>query len=229
MSKGLTKGLTVSCQALPHEPLYGSKIMGKMAIAAKEAGAVGIRSNSVKDINAISKAINATLPIIGLIKQDYNDSKVYITPTLKEVKALIKSKCDIIALDATKQDRPNKESLEALVNYIKTNSNKKIMADISTLEEAIKAEDLGCDYISTTLMGYTDYTKSVVIPNLEQLQIIKNKITKSIVVAEGGIHSFEQLDSIRKIGYEYVVIGGAITRPKEIATRFIKTFNEAGK
>lgn len=228
MTKKLVEGIVVSCQALPHEPLFGKKIMGKMAVAALNAGAVGIRSNSVRDINDIHKAIAGRLPIIGLIKAEYEGSPIYITPTLKEVKMLVKSKCDVIALDITNRKRPNGETIENLIAYIKDNSDKRIMADVSTLEEAKFAESLGCDYISSTLMGYTEYTKDIVIPNMEKLTEMKNSIINSTVVAEGGIYTLEQVEELKKIGFKYMVIGGAITRPQEIATRFIKKYNETG-
>ena len=96
--------LIVSCQALPDEPLHSSFIMGKMAKAAKQGGAKGIRANTCEDIKEIKNEVD--LPVIGIIKKDYENSKVYITPTMKEVDDLISSKAEIIAMDATKDLRP---------------------------------------------------------------------------------------------------------------------------
>ena len=75
------KKLIVSCQALPHEPLHSSYIMGRMAVAAKEGGAAGIRANTREDIAEIRKQVD--LPVIGIVKRDYPDSSVFITPTMK--------------------------------------------------------------------------------------------------------------------------------------------------
>ena len=63
--------LIVSCQALPDEPLCSSFIMGKMALASAEGGAAGIRANTKEDIIEIRK--NVKLPIIGIVKRDYED------------------------------------------------------------------------------------------------------------------------------------------------------------
>ena len=79
--------LVVSCQALPHEPLHSSFIMGRMARAAKEGGAVGIRANTREDIREIQAQVD--LPVIGIVKRDYEGCDVYITPTLREVEELM--------------------------------------------------------------------------------------------------------------------------------------------
>ena len=97
--------LIVSCQALEDEPLHSSYIMSKMALAAYQGGAKGIRANSVEDIQAIRHEVS--LPIIGIIKKDYDDSDIYITPTIQEVDDLVKAGADIIALDATNRLRPH--------------------------------------------------------------------------------------------------------------------------
>ena len=100
----LKGGLIVSCQALASEPLHSSYIMSRMAFAAKEGGACGIRSNSPEDIIEIRKTVD--LPVIGLHKVDYDDSDIYITPTMKEIDALVATGVEIIALDATNRIRP---------------------------------------------------------------------------------------------------------------------------
>ena len=75
--------LIVSCQALPDEPLHSSFIMGRMALAAKQGGASGIRANTKEDIKEIRSQVD--LPVIGIVKRDYDDSDIYITPTMKEI------------------------------------------------------------------------------------------------------------------------------------------------
>lgn len=82
MMTDLPTGLIVSCQALEDEPLHSDYIMGRMAIAAVQGGAKGIRANSAKDIREIKQQVN--VPIIGIVKRDYADSDVFITATMKE-------------------------------------------------------------------------------------------------------------------------------------------------
>ena len=209
--------LVVSCQALENEPLYGSLIMGKMALAAKMAGACAIRAQGVKDIEEIKR--NVDLPIIGIIKREYPDSKVYITATKKEVLELVAAKVDMIALDATDRIRPNGETLKELIDLIHSH-NILVMADCSKLEDAINAERLGADCVSSTLAGYTDDTFKTEGPDLKLLkEMIKN--VNIPIIAEGRIHYPTQLKEVFDLGVHSAVVGGAITRPLEIAKRFI--------
>lgn len=98
-------GLVVSCQALSTEPLYSSYIMSRMAYAAQLGGAVGIRANTPEDIIEIKKTVN--LPVIGLYKQVFEDSDVYITPTIEAVRDIVAANAEIIAIDATNRLRPH--------------------------------------------------------------------------------------------------------------------------
>ncbi|MBU6131509.1 N-acetylmannosamine-6-phosphate 2-epimerase [Staphylococcus xylosus] len=220
----LPQGLIVSCQALPDEPLHSSFIMSKMALAAYEGGAVGIRANSKEDIIAIKQEIN--IPVIGIVKRDYDYSDVFITATSKEIDELIESQCEVIALDATKQTRP-KESLKSLVSYVREKApHIEIMADISTLDEAINADKLGFDYIGTTLHGYTSYTKGHILYE-NNFQFLKDVLAHvdAKVIAEGNVVTPEMFKTVTDLGVHCTVVGGAITRPKDITKRFIDVLN----
>lgn len=206
----MNKGLIVSCQALENEPLHSSFIMSKMALAAKQGGAVGIRANTVEDIKAIRGEVS--LPIIGIIKKDYPDMISYITPTMKEVEELIQAEVDVIAVDATiNQDESFLKSLKELY------PNQKFMADISTTEEGIRAEKLGFDYIGTTLVGYTEHSKG--INNFEVLEALIKECKKPII-AEGNFDTPEKARKAMEMGSYAVVVGGAITRPQQITIKF---------
>ncbi|MBR5648960.1 N-acetylmannosamine-6-phosphate 2-epimerase [Pseudobutyrivibrio sp.] len=220
----LKGGLIVSCQALEDEPLYSSFIMSKMALAAAEGGAVGIRANSVVDIAEIMKT--TTLPIIGLIKKDYDDSEVYITPTEDEVDALVLVGADIIAMDATNRPRPNGETLDSFFKKIKDKyPNKLFMADCSTYEEGVHARELGFDIVSTTLAGYTAETKGRTLPDFDMLKKLVNTLDIP-VIAEGGIWEPAQLKKAFDLGCHCAVVGSAITRPREITKHFIAAIKE---
>lgn len=221
MKKLLENGLVVSCQALKNEPLYGGDTIPKMAVAAKMGGAVGIRANTVRDINAIRRRVG-DLPIIGLIKREYAGSPVYITPTLKEVKALIEAHCDVIALDATLRPHPDGTRVEDLVRYIRDHSEKAVMADIATYEEAMSADAIGFDYISTTMRSYTAETAGVAIPDPAFCRRLVCDVKNATVVAEGGISSVEQLYAVLEAGVTHVIIGGAITRPQNITRQYVE-------
>lgn len=217
--------LIVSCQALPHEPLHSSFIMGRMALAAKEGGAYGIRANTKEDIAEIKARVD--LPVIGIVKRDYEDSKVYITPTMKEINELMEVRPDIIALDATHSLRPGGRTLDEFYREIrKSYPEQLLMADCSTVEEALFADQLGFDFIGTTLVGYTDQSKSLKIES-NDFEIIRQIVAKvkHRVIAEGNINTPEKARRVIELGAFSVVVGSIITRPQLITKSFAEALD----
>lgn len=218
-----TKGsIIVSCQALPGEPLYCEEmsLMPFMAKAAKEAGSKLIRTSSIRDVVEIKKQTG--LPVIGLIKKVYEDYDGYITPTMKEIDDLVAVDSDIVALDCTNRKRGDGLTPTEFIKQIKEKyPDIVLMADISTVEEGVAAWKAGVDMVGTTLSGYTPYSPKVDGPDFELVE----KLVKAVdipVIAEGKVHYPDEAKKMLSLGVHAVVVGGAITRPLEIAQRFYK-------
>ena len=212
--------LIVSCQALPDEPLHSSFIMGRMALAAKQGGASGIRANTKEDIKEIRSQVD--LPVIGIVKRDYDDSDIYITPTMKEIEELMEVKPEIIAMDATISKRPGGKTLDEFFKEVKAKyPDQLFMADCSTVEEAVHADKLGFDFIGTTLVGYTKQSSNLKIDenDFEILRTILSKV-KHPVIAEGNINTPAKLKRVLELGAFCAVVGSAITRPQLITKSF---------
>lgn len=218
--------LIVSCQALPSEPLYVEEksIMYLMARAAKQAGSPCIRTSSIRDVLAIKEETD--LPVIGIVKIVYGGYDSYITPTMKEVDELYAADADIIALDCTMRKRGDGTTINEFIAQIKEKyPDAVLMADISTYEEGVNAWKCGVDFVGTTLSGYTDYSPKVDGPDV---QLVK-KLSETIdvpVIAEGKVHYPDEAVQMLEAGAYAVVVGGAITRPLEIATRFVNRVKE---
>lgn len=216
------KSIIVSCQALPGEPLYCEEmsLMPFMAKAAQTAGCKCIRTSSVRDVVEIKKTTG--LPVIGLIKRVYNGYDSYITPTMKEIDELVAVDSDIIALDCTLRTRGDGTTINEFLAQIREKYPDIIlMADISTYEEGINAWKCGVNMVGTTMSGYTPYSPKVDGPDFE----LAARLVKDVdipVIAEGKIHTPLQAKQMLDLGVHAVVVGGAITRPLEIAQRFYK-------
>ena len=224
--KNLKGKLIVSCQALPEEPLHSSFIMGRMALAAKVGGASGIRANTKEDIKEIQSQVD--LPIIGIVKRDYEDSKIYITPTMKEIEELMEVKPEIIAMDATISTRPEGKTLDEFFHKVKKKYPEQLfMADCSTIEEALHADELGFDFIGTTMVGYTKQSEGDKIEenDFEILREIVSKVNHK-VIAEGNINTPEKARRVLKLGAYSVVVGSIITRPQLITKSFVEAIEK---
>ncbi|MGI6215889.1 MAG: N-acetylmannosamine-6-phosphate 2-epimerase [Christensenellales bacterium] len=213
--------IIVSCQATPGEPLYDRErsVMPLMARAAKLAGAKMIRTSSVRDIVEIKEETG--LPVIGLIKREYPGYTGRITMTMREVDECMEALADIVSIDCTNCTRGDGLTPPEFIVKVKNKyPNIIIMADCATLDEAVAAHKAGADLVGSTMNGYTEETADCAgEPNFELVKQMAEALPCP-VIAEGRIHTPEQAKKMLEIGAWAVVVGGAITRPMEIARRF---------
>lgn len=233
MTRILKKGLIVSCQATPEEPLHSSEIMGRLAQAAEMGGAIAVRVNTYPDLVAARNKVK--VPILGLIKTQYEGYYPYITPTMKEVDDVVKSGAEIICIDATHYPRPNGLTLKEFVKEIRIKyPNHEILGDVATVEEGITASELGLDYVATTLSGYTpdtfDNSSSLIVelrePNFNLIEQLVNSI-ETPVIAEGRFWDAINAIKAMKLGAYAVTIGAGITRPQIITKKIVDDMKES--
>lgn len=158
-------GLIVSCQAAQGDAFFGPDYVSRFAMSAVRGGACGIRANTVPDVAAIMAAVE--VPVIGLIKRDYEGCSCYITPTMREVEELAAVEVPVIAVDATDRPHPDGQDGAAFLRAIRARFPERLlMADISTFAEGMAAAEAGADLVSTTLSGYTEESPKSDLPDL---------------------------------------------------------------
>jgi N-acylglucosamine-6-phosphate 2-epimerase len=216
-------GLIVSCQAPENTPLGKPVVLAALAEAAVRGGAAGIRANLPQNIRAIRELVQ--VPIIGIYKHTLPNYPVYITPTLEHARAVVEAGADIVAIDATDRDRP--EPLHELIRRIHEELGVPVMADISTLEEGIAAEEMGADLVATTMSGYTPYTqhRRTMGADIALVAQLAQKVTVP-VICEGRISSPEEARLALEAGAWAVVVGTAITAIDQVTARFVERMRQ---
>ena len=219
-------GLIVSVQAPLGSPLRDSYVIAAMAEACLANGAVGVRLESPEHISAVRQRCPAAL-IVGLWKRTLDHSDVYITPGWHEVQSVWAAGADIVALDATDRIRPDGDSLEILMRRIQQELSIPIMADVDCLNSGLKAAELGCTWVGTTLYGYTKLTNSFYPPAWELLPQLRAELPADVLlICEGGISSSTDAAKALRDGADAVVVGTAITGVDLQVSNYCKVISE---
>jgi N-acylglucosamine-6-phosphate 2-epimerase len=199
--------------------------MAAMAKAAEAGGAVGLRMNGPDDIRA-ARAVTS-LPIIGLDKRRYGNCAIEITPTFEEAAAIAAAGAAMIAVDATGRPRPDGVSLVALVARIHDELGLPVLADCAGLDDGLAAQAAGADAVATTLAGYLDPAAPPADePDLDLVGALAARLDVPLI-AEGRIHSPELARAALDRGAYAVVVGTAITNPREITRRYVRAMERA--
>lgn len=182
------------------------------AMAAVAAGATALRIESAGYVRAVRPKVS--VPIIGIVKRDLDDSPVRITPFLSDVEDLVAAGADIIAIDATSRPRP--APLSDLVAAARAHG-KLTMADCSSLDDARQALGCGIDFVGTTLSGYVGGPE----PEDPDIGLITAMTALTpYVIAEGRIRTPEQAAEAARAGAYAVTVGSAITRTEHTTAWF---------
>ena len=207
----LPKGLIVSVQAPEGSPLRDPDVIAAMADASLRCGAAGVRLESPEHIGAVRRRCPSAL-IIGLWKRTFSDSPVYITPGWEEIRQVWSAGADVIALDATERLRPEAQLLPDLIQRAKAELGAPLMADVDSVANGVKAAALGCDWVGTTLFGYTESTRDQQPPAWQLLAPLRQQLPEAVgLICEGGIASADQAVRALELGADAVVVGTAIT------------------
>ena len=203
--------LIVSVQAPEGSPLRDPAVIAAMAEASLRQGAAGVRLESPEHIGAVRRRCPGAL-IIGLWKRSFPDSPVYITPGWEEIRAVWAAGADVVAIDATDRPRPEGQELEALISRARQDLGAPLMADVDSVANGLRAAALGCQWVGTTLFGYTAATTSLVPPAWDLLGPLRRGLPETVaLICEGGIASKAEACRALDGGADAVVVGTAIT------------------
>lgn len=211
MSPPRPSGLIVSVQAPEGSPLRDPHVIAAMAEACLRNGASGVRLESPEHIGAVRRRCPEAL-IVGLWKRTFAGSPVYITPGWEEIRAVWAAGADVVALDATERVRPGDADLGALIARAREELGAVLMADVDSLANGLRAAQLGCSWVGTTLYGYTEATAQEKPPGWSLLESLRRDLPPEVaLICEGGVASADQARRALDLGAEAVVVGTAIT------------------
>jgi N-acylglucosamine-6-phosphate 2-epimerase len=201
----------------PRSPLKDPGLLAILAETAGLGGAHGYRVDGA-DVVRLLRA-RTELPIIAIRKNRTPGIETFITPTCADAIELIGAGAEIVAAQATRSSR-GADSFRDIVDAAHA-AGGLVMADISTLEEALEAEENGADLVGTTLVGYTQASENAARPALD---LVEQAVTRLgiPVVLEGGVWTPEHVRSAFGVGAHAIVVGAAVTAPDFITRRLVE-------
>lgn len=211
----LRGGLIVSVQAWPNSPIDDPYVLAALAAAAEKNGAVAVRIQGAANLAAVRKRV--AVPILGLVKRDYEGFEPYITPTLREVREILETGAEIVAFDATARPRPAGATVAGIIGAIHA-AGALAMADCATEPDGVAAVAMGADIIATTLCGYTKETQGHSLPALDLVHAFAE--LDIFTICEGGIHTPADAQSAQIAGADAIVVGTAITNTDWLTQTF---------
>lgn len=215
----LKSSLIVSCQMETHAPGYTDTIIESLIHAAIWGGAKGLRINGIKNIETARQITD--LPIIGLVKVFRDDSDVFMTPSMKEVDAVVKAGADIVAIDGTDRLIDQKKAQDIIKDIKQKYPELCILADVRDEKDALESLKLGADFVAPTFYRFKEDAKSTDLPDWEMFaKMCRISEGLGYVLMEGKVWTPD--DAIRALHYgaHAVIVGSAITRAHIITRRF---------
>lgn len=211
-------GLVVSCQAHGDHPLRDPTMIAALARCAETGGASAIRADGPEDVKRVSQEVS--VPVIGIYKVLLPGNRYFITPDFGRAEELVKAGADAVALEATRENKPDDTGLGVLIREIHERLEVAVIADVSTAAEGLRAWNLGADLVATTLSGYTADSPARETPDYELVSRLAERGV--LVVAEGHVRSPVQVGQLLECGAHAVVVGTAITDPISITSWFVE-------
>ncbi|MEG0240421.1 N-acetylmannosamine-6-phosphate 2-epimerase [Anaerorhabdus sp.] len=220
----LRGGIIVSCQIEKHAPCYSEDIVELMVKSALWGGACGLRINGEENIRNTRKITE--LPIIGLIKIFRDDTEVFMTPSMEEVKRVIEAGADIVAIDGTDRLIDGHVANQIISEIRKEYPDTLIFADVRDEVDAIQSIELGADIVAPTFYRFKKDAKSTDTPDWEMFsKLCDSCCGKGMVMMEGKVWTPDDAIKAFHYGADAVVVGSAITRPHLITQRFCDHVN----